>query len=86
LQEAALELNSAYERFIKKINGSGYPRFKKKGQKESFSVPQSFHIDPKNSSILIPKLKTTIKAKFHRNMKKVVEFNSISFSKSPSHL
>jgi len=84
LQEAALDLNSAYERFFKKINGSGYPKFKKKGQKESFSVPQSFQIDPKISSILIPKLKTTIRAKFHRSMKKVVEFNSITFSKSPS--
>lgn len=84
LQEAALDLNSAYERFFKKINGSGYPRFKKKGQKESFSVPQNFQIDPKHSHILIPKLKTTIRVKFHRSMKKVVEFNSINFSKSPS--
>ncbi len=84
LQEAALDLNSAYERFFKKINGSGYPKFKKKGQRDSFSVPQSFQIDPTHSSILIPKLKTAIRAKFHQSMKKVVEFNSISFSKSPS--
>jgi putative transposase len=84
LQEAALDLNSAYERFFKKINGSGYPKFKKKGQKESFSVPQNFQIDPKQSYILIPKLKNPLKAKFHRSMKKVVGFNSITFSKSPS--
>jgi len=84
LQEAALDLNAAYERFFKKINGSGYPKFKKKGQKESFSVPQNFQIDPKRSYILIPKLRYPIRAKFHRSMKKVLEFNSITFSKSPT--
>jgi len=84
LQEAALDLNFAYERFFKKINGSGYPKFKKKGQKESFAVPQNFQIDSKQSYILIPKLKTPIRAQFHRSMKKVLEFNSITFSESPS--
>jgi len=84
LQQAALDLHSAYEKFFQKVNGAGYPKFKKKDHKESFKIPQHFQIDPKYGTILIPKLKTPIKTILHRSLKKGLKFKSITISKTPS--
>ncbi len=80
LQEAALDLNKAYDRFFKKLGG--YPKFKKKGHRDSFTVLQNFQICADENYILIPKLSTPIKTHFHRSFKKVSDFNSITFSRT----
>ena len=84
LQEAALNLEKSYSRFFKKINNAQYPRFKKKNSKQSFCVPQHFHINVQEEYILIPKLKTPIKTTFHRDLGNIKKLNSLTFSKTPS--
>jgi putative transposase len=83
LQEKAIDLEKSFQRFFK-IKDSKYPKFKKKGQRESFCIPQHFFVDPKNNCIKIPKLKSPIETKFHRSMKGVKKINSLTISMSPS--
>jgi putative transposase len=82
LQEACLQLGKAYDRFFK--HQGGYPSFKKKGNKNSFSVPQHFKVDTENGHISIPKLKTPIKIHFHKSLKNVFKINCLIFSQTPS--
>ena len=84
LQEAALNLEKSYSRFFKKINNAQYPSFKKKNSKQSFCVPQHFHINVQEDYILIPKLKTPIKTTFHRDLGNIKKLNSLTFSKTSS--
>jgi len=84
LQEAALNLEKSYKRFFDKSLKTAYPSFKKKGNRESFCVPQHFTVDVKNNCIFIPKLKTGIKTVFHRSLKHVEKICSITISMSPS--
>lgn len=82
LQGANHNLFSAYERFFKGLGE--FPKFKKKGQRNCFSVPQFFQVDPSNNVVSIPKLKTPIKTKFHRSLKSVKKMNSLTISKEPT--
>jgi len=84
LQEAALNLEKSYKRFFDKSLNASYPRFKKKGNRESFTVPQHFTVDVQNNQIFIPKLKPGIKTVFHRSLKQVDKICSITISMSPS--
>jgi len=84
LQEAALNLEKSYKRFFDKSLKAAYPSFKKKGNRESFCVPQHFTLDVKNNRIYIPKLKTGIQTVFHRSLKHVEKICSITISMSPS--
>jgi len=78
LQEAVLNLEKAYRRFFKKQ--SGYPRFKKKKNIQSFTVPQYFKIE--NNEIYIPKLQSGIKIKMHRPIDGPPKL--LTISKTPS--
>ena len=84
LQEAAIDLEKAYKRFFDRSLKAGYPKFKKKGLRDSFCVPQYFTVDTRNNRLFIPKLKTGIKTVFHRSLKQVEKINSITFSMSAS--
>jgi putative transposase len=84
LQEASLDLEKAYKRFFDKSLKAGYPKFKKKGIRDSFCVPQHFTVDVRDNRIFIPKLKTGIKTVFHRSLKQVVKMNAITISMSAS--
>jgi len=84
LQEAAIDLEKAYKRFFDRSLKAGYPKFKKKGLRDSFCVPQHFTVDTKNNRLFIPKLETGIKTVFHRSLKQVEKINSITFSMSAS--
>ncbi|MDQ6974502.1 MAG: RNA-guided endonuclease TnpB family protein [Mariprofundaceae bacterium] len=84
LQEAALNLEKAYERFFSQSLKAGYPSFKRKGNHESFCVPQHFTVDVQNNHICIPKLKTGIKIVFHRSLKHVEKMCSTIISMTPS--
>lgn len=63
LQVTLINLDSAFKRFFKK-QGS-YPVFKKRGNRQSFSVPQNAEVDFEKGIISIPKMKS-IKAVLHR--------------------
>jgi putative transposase len=54
LQQALKDLERAYANFFAKR--SGFPRFKKRGRKDTFRFPQGVKLDQGNSRILLPKL------------------------------
>jgi putative transposase len=55
-QHALKDLENAYRRFFDKV--SRFPQFKRKGEKESFRIPdrKAFRLEEVNSRILFPKL------------------------------
>ena len=77
-QQALQCLDAAYLKFFRKE--TAFPRFKKKKNHQSFCVPQYFKILEKG--IIIPKLKSQIKCKFHREI--VGEVKSLTISKTPT--
>lgn len=82
LQESCLNLEKAYKRFFKKLGGK--PKFHKKNSRQSFIVPQHFSIHEKEGTIQVPKLKSHIEVKFHRELQDTVKFNCLTISKEPS--
>ena len=64
MQQTLRQLDNAYGYFFKKK--SKYPRFKKKGNKNSFTVPQ--HIAVRDGKLFIPKFKTGIDINVHREI------------------
>lgn len=77
-QQALQCLDAAYLKFFRKE--TAFPKFKKKKNYQSFCVPQHFKILEKG--ITIPKLKSQIKCKFHREI--IGEVKSLTISKTPS--
>ena len=77
-QQALQHLDAAYLKFFRKE--TAFPRFKKKKNYQSFCVPQHFKILEKG--IIIPKLKSQIKCKFHREI--IGEVKSLTISKTPT--
>ena len=74
LQSSLLNLDNAYKNFFKtKI---GFPKFKKKSYKNSFSVPQSVIII--NDELFIPKFKLGIKMIIDRKYKGTIKSATIS--------
>ena len=54
LQQALKNLERAYTNFFQKR--ADFPKFKKKGQRESFRVPQGFKVDNGNGRVKVPKM------------------------------
>ncbi|MDE3022618.1 MAG: transposase, partial [Pseudomonadota bacterium] len=54
LQQVMGDLAHAYKNFFEKR--AAFPRFKKKGQHDSFRFPQGFKLDSANNRIFLPKL------------------------------
>lgn len=54
LQHALKDLERAYKNFFQKR--ASFPRFKKRGQSDSFRYPQGVKLDQENSRISLPKL------------------------------
>jgi putative transposase len=54
LQQTLKDLEQAYKNFFAKR--ADFPRFKKKGQSNSFRYPQGYKLDQVNSRIFLPKL------------------------------
>ena len=57
LQQAIRNLDSAYSNFFRK-NGSGFPKFKKKGVRDSFRIPVACSIDYDNWTVKAAKIGT----------------------------
>lgn len=77
-QAALQNLDMAYLKFFKKE--TAFPKFKKKKSNQSFCIPQHFKILEKG--IIIPKLKSIMKCKFHREV--IGKIKSIVISKTPT--
>src|SRR5467141_2435890 len=54
LQQALQNLERGYTNFFQKQ--ADFPKFKKKGQRESFRVPQGFQVDNENGRVKVPKI------------------------------
>jgi putative transposase len=54
LQQALKNLERAYTNFFQKR--ADFPKFKKKGQRESFRIPQGFEVDSENERVQLPRL------------------------------
>lgn len=78
LQSALKNLDAAFRNFFQ--HRTKFPNFKKKISSNSIAVPQHFTIT--DSILLIPKLKSGIKVKFHRRVNETVK--SITITRNPA--
>ncbi len=78
LQEAVRWLDKAFKNFFKGL--SGFPKFKKKKRTNAVVIPQHFKIE--GNKVKIPKLKTPIKFKKHREIEGRIK--SISIVRTPT--
>ena len=74
LQMALLNLDAAYSKFFK---GAGFPKFKKKSNVGSFSIPQNVLVVDDNK-LVIPKFKEGIDIVLHREIKGIIKSATIS--------
>ncbi len=82
LQVSLQNLDTAYKNFFK--GETGFPKFKKKKSKQTVQIPQHFAIEKvskKRGLLKIPKLKTPIPIKMHRDIEG--DIRSISITKTP---
>jgi len=79
LQYTLKSLDGAYQNFFK--YKKGFPKFKSKKGKNSFSVPQSVKL--KDNHLYIPKFKDGIKVIKHRDFKGIIK--SCTISKTPTN-
>ena len=56
LQQTIKNLDRAIKEAFNKNSTKQFPRFKKKGQRDSFRYPQGFKIDEPNSQVYLPKI------------------------------
>ncbi len=82
IQAALKDLDSAYDRFFRKI--SKFPKFKSKhNSNQSFKVPQFAKIDWEAKTLKLPKFKTPFKFK-GKYSGELVKVNSVSITKNAS--
>jgi len=74
LQVALLNLDAAYSKFFK---GAGFPKFKKKLNGGSFSIPQNVLVVD-NNKLVIPKFKEGIDIVLHREIRGTIKSATIS--------
>ena len=89
LQQSIINLNNAYTNFFNKVKSNakgklGFPKFKKKGNKNSFKIvgKNSLHFD-KNGSFTLPKFKKPLNIRFSRNFDRS-NVTSVTVSKEPN--
>ncbi|SFO11833.1 putative transposase [Xenorhabdus japonica] len=77
LQQALKDLERAYKNFFQKR--PSFPRFKKRGQSDSFRYPQGVKLDQENNRICLPKLGWIS----YRNSRQVIgEVKNVTVSQS----
>lgn len=81
LQQTLRQLDKAYNSFFNKQ--SSFPRFKKKFDKNSFTVPQ--HIKINDNKLHIPKFKSGIELVIHREIEGEICFATISCTKAGNY-
>jgi putative transposase len=77
LQQALQNLERAYTNFFQKR--ADFPKFKKKGQRESFRIPQGFEVDNQNGRIKLPKLGWL---RYHKSQDILGEASNVTISES----
>lgn len=73
LQQSIQNMEVAFKKFFK---GGGFPKFKKKASRGSFSIPQKIKIE--NNTLYIPKFREGIKIKLHRTTQGIIKSATVS--------
>jgi putative transposase len=73
LQQSIQNMDIAFKKFFK---GAGFPKFKKKSNGGSFSIPQNVIVE--NNLLIIPKFKEGINILLHREIKGTIKSATIS--------
>jgi putative transposase len=73
LQQSIQNMDIAFKKFFK---GAGFPKFKKKSNCGSFSIPQNVIVE--NNLLIIPKFKEGIDIVLHREIKGTIKSATIS--------
>ncbi len=73
LQQSIQNMDIAFKKFFK---GAGFPKFKKKSNGGSFSIPQNVIVE--NDLLIIPKFKEGIDIVLHREIKGTIKSATIS--------
>ena len=82
INKALFNLEDSYKRFFNKQGG--YPKFKSKFSKNSYSISQGIALDLKNKTIKLPKLET-IKIRGYRNIGSINgRILNVTISKEPN--
>ena len=81
LQQTLKQLDNSYKGFFKKTHK--FPHFKKRGNKNSFTIPQ--YISIKENKLHIPKFKDGIKINVHRKIEGEICFATISKTSSGNY-
>ncbi len=56
LQQSLKNLSQAIKEAFDQTNPKQFPKFKKKGQRDSFRYPQGFKLDNENGRVFLPKI------------------------------
>ncbi len=78
LQQSLKNLAKALKDAFDKKNPKKFPRFKKKGQGDSFRYPQGFKIDNENGRIFLPKIGWV---RYHKSQDVIGEAKNVTVSK-----
>lgn len=73
LQQSIQNMDIAFKKFFK---GAGFPKFKSKRDRQSFSIPQNVIVE--NNLLIIPKFKEGIKISLHRPTEGIIKSATIS--------
>lgn len=82
LQQSLKNLSQALKEAFDKTNPKQFPKFKKKGQRDSFRYPQGFRIDNDNGRIFLPKIGWV---RYNKSQNVIGEAKNVTISKKGQH-
>ena len=82
LQQSLKNLSQALKEAFDKTNPKKFPKFKKKGQRDSFRYPQGFKVDNKNGRVFLPKIGWV---RYNKSQDVIGKTKNITISKKGKH-
>ncbi len=82
LQQSLKNLSQALKEAFDKTNPKQFPRFKKKGNQDSFRYPQGFKLDNTNGRVFLPKIGWI---RYHKSQDVIGDAKNITLSKKGQH-
>ena len=82
LQQSLKDLSQALKEAFDKKNPKKFPKFKKKGQKNSFRYPQGFKLDNDNGRVFLPKIGWI---RYHKSQDVIGKAKNLTVSKKGKH-
>ena len=78
MQQSLKNLSQALKEAFDQTNPKQFPKFKKKGQGESFRYPQGFKVDNDNGRVFLPKIGWV---RYNKSQEVIGEAKNITISK-----